>query len=308
MTTFLKKQIILLATLCISFSLNAQNGLTGTINDPQLGFSFNVPDGWQAFQIEGGYMMASNNEKGLILVSSDNYNSLEELQRELETESSYGNTFLKKEGMITALSKTALSARINGQLEGTPCNGYGIMFLKPGGGNGNIFVGVEPQSYNNHYQQLAENLYFSINTGSNTPTPNPSPKTTMNTQNAPKPGDLGNKGDMLAGYKLVYITSSYGSREKIVFNFCANGFFHMNENNMSSFDEVGIGSAAIGGNSGGAGYWKFEQKGEQYILTLSNQSGQSAPVPVQLFVDEYGDQRFKINGKAFGYYGAANCN
>lgn len=113
---------------------------------------------------------------------------------------------------------------------------------------------------------------------------------------------IGNKGDMFAGYQLAYIwTDDYGSREKEVIGFCSNGTFYLNDQSMSSNTH-----ASIGHNANNTGTWKLDYTGGQYLLTLSMQ-GETAQAPVQLFTDEYGDQRFNINGRAYGYYGKSEC-
>lgn len=120
--------------------------------------------------------------------------------------------------------------------------------------------------------------------------------------------DTGNQAAFLAGYQLAYIWSDdYGSRQKEVVGFCPDGSFYLHDESMSSYTDGNNGHGASVGHSGAMyGTWKFEQRDGNYYLSMYTDEG-GGEVPVQLYIDEYGDQRFVIEGRAYGYYGAAEC-
>ncbi|PJB78797.1 MAG: hypothetical protein CO090_06000, partial [Acidobacteria bacterium CG_4_9_14_3_um_filter_49_7] len=51
-----------------------------TISDVQAGVAFTVPSGWNATSNEGGYLLVSKIHKGLIVVTTNPYHSLQELE------------------------------------------------------------------------------------------------------------------------------------------------------------------------------------------------------------------------------------
>ncbi len=271
-----------------------------TINNPDFGFSFDLPAGWQVANFQGSYLINSNYQKGLIIVGKEPAKSIAEIKQNMLVPYSEGATSLSSNGQIEELGNNIYGTKINGTLDGTPCEAYIIDVLVPSTAVASIMVAVEENSYSDDFKQIALKIAQSVNN----PLGNHSNSIQQQSSSTELSG-IGDAASLFAGYALVWMqVGSEYERAKVQMEFCSNGNFIGYE--MSGYT---VGSAADMGEATMQGQWRLDKQGQNYKLTTIDAQGNRGETLVYPFVDEYGDQRFRIGGKAFGYYGESrSCN
>ncbi len=318
----MKKTALLLIFTLLAFLSNAQQ----TINDPNFGFQFSVPDGWDMINNnQESYLFTSNDYPGLIAVSKEQLSDLATIKQNMLTPYNDGQTQMASSGNVETLWPNALGTDLSGIMFNTQCKAYIVDVLLPGIAVGSVLVSVESGQYNDAYKQMCIQIARSINNGggnknqyqANNQSYNNQPQTHnqgYGNQNATtkSSGDLsgtGNAASEFAGYRLVWIqVDTEYSRSKVVFDFCKNGTFKAYEFSGYAVSNLNGSGASDMGEANLYGKWRLDKQGENYKLTTIDQQGNKEETLIYPFTDEYGDQRFNIGGKGFGYYGAAkNC-
>ena len=313
----MKLQLVFTLLFFQTILLNAQQ----TVNDPNYGFQFSVPDGWDVVNNQDAYLFTSNNYPGLIVVGKEPLSDLATMKQNLLTPYSDGETQMASSGNVEALWPNALGTDISGTMFGTQCKAYMVDVLVPGTAVGSVLVAVESGQYNDAYKQMCIQIAQSINNGvaasnqtqnqgytNQSQTQNQQYNNQTTTSNVGNLGGIGNAASEFAGYRLVWIQTGEYDRSKVVFDFCNNGTFKAYEFSGYAVSNLNGSGASDMGEANMYGKWRLDRQGENYKLTTIDQNGNKGESIVQPYVDEYGDQRFNIGGKGFGYYGSAeNC-
>lgn len=99
-----------------------------------LGIAFMIPQGWEAEEVDGTVVMASDNTPGVIFLTTHELKDMASLrQSALEGLAMEEGVLLHAEGKAEELGKDAVAVRYRGMVQVMPTRGYGIGMLNPHG-------------------------------------------------------------------------------------------------------------------------------------------------------------------------------
>ncbi len=131
----------------------------------EYGFAFQPPAGWVARVNPGaGYILNSQNQMGVILVSHHMYTSLDKMR----TEAAGGlidpksNVRLIPEGGFEPVGNNGFGGPLAGILQGNQAKAYILGMISPYGGGVTILVAVPPERYTNEYPGFAKQIATSV--------------------------------------------------------------------------------------------------------------------------------------------------
>ena len=142
----------------------AMNGRT--ISDVQAGVAFTVPSGWTATSNEDGYLLVSKTYKGLIVVTTNPYHSLQELQ-----EGAGEGIVNEKTGVQLMpssqneqIGSNGLGAVFSGQVNGQAAKAYvaGLVSPHPGAVGVTIIAMTSEEAYDSQYPAWAKSIAASV--------------------------------------------------------------------------------------------------------------------------------------------------
>jgi hypothetical protein len=213
-------------SLFFSFSVNAQQ--TGKIEYPSLGISFTIPDGWVGYETEDAFLMGSETIAGLIILTLNDLEIMDELRREALSGISEGpGTELKPVGEIENIGIIGLSVGLEGMLEGNNVKGYAAGILNQFGSGVPILVLTSPEVYSDIHKEtclwLTDNIEFSR------PVEPPVDEEWKN---------------ILVHARLTYLssysTSGGGSSSEANIHLCREGHFKYTSSSSTSLDVGGV--------------------------------------------------------------------
>ena len=222
-----------------------------------LGVSFVIPEEWIGTLPQGAevFVMASNTRPGLILVSGDEIESVQEaidlLNEPLDID---GTNVLKPVGP-PVVEDGELTQTYRVVVDGQELTGEAHAFVSPNG-IGLAYAAVGPLAQADYYRGLATDLAAS---------------TELTTPVAEPAGSGGSDAawdSMVRGYKLHYITSSTGYNNEEQIDLCTDGTF------AKSSEGGAIGGLVSGAwQDGGSGQWSISNG--QLLLTYPDAQVQS---------------------------------
>ena len=260
------KQLYMLCLVMASMPLLAQE-----VSYEHLGIEFQIPQGWVGQETEGGYIMGSNTEPGMLLITTHTAKSLEQLRTEAAQGIVDEGTMLQMQGQIETLSSSAIGAEFGGNMNGQPAKAYVAGLLNPHGLGITIIGLTSSEKYSPRYKELVNTIRNSTRFSKAKTSP-----------------QVAQTKQLFQGVKLTYMNSSYdsgpsvggystysGYSEERVITLCRNGYFSMSGSNSFSMDSGG-GFGSGGGNSGDQGQWSIGQGAYgNPMLKLSYQNGNS---------------------------------
>jgi hypothetical protein len=287
----LRMMVIGFITVALSGTLHAQEAVTGTVVEPYLGITFTVPDAWETYKTEIGYLMVSESEKGFVLVMQHDYNSIDELRSAArEGIADESGTYLQPEGNPESIGTSGIAMHYTGYVEWQQAKAYAVALISPHGGGVTILTAVEPQTFSQSYidlvKSIAEGVRFS------------EPEI---------PPVVEQWKNSLTGMRLTYMhTYSSGTTggfsDKIVIDLCPSGAFSYSSSHNLSVDTGG----AFGYNharDGGAGKWNVISVNGQPALQLSFHDGNLK----QYMISLQGDSFYLDNTRYFRTNDAQCC-
>ncbi len=274
---------------------------TGKVEYKHLGISFQIPDGWIGQEGDGVYLIASQTEPGLVLITTHEYKTLEELKTQARIGIQEANgTSLALQSEIEQLSPTAIGAVYSGTVEWQPAKCYAIGLLNPQGSGLTILAMAQANQYSDKFKNLAMQVKNSASFAK------------------PETGPIVDQWKQhLSGVKLTYMESysspsytdggiSGGYNLKKEIDLCSQGYFlYSGRNNMSMGSDVS--SAYSNSKQGGHGQWEVAVNvaGEP-VLKLTFYNGEVWEYTLSLI-----DEKVHLNGEKYfrtmsGEY-APNC-
>jgi hypothetical protein len=257
--------------------------LTGRISEPGLGFSFTIPQDWQATKGDQGYILISENLKGFLLIAPHQFNSLEEIEQNASqgVNSGTGNT-LTLVGNLSLTKNNGVEGTFKGILNGQASISYVISLLSPYGGGISIFAFTNSADYSDEYKNIVEKISESVKY-----------------ENRITSSVADDWKHALNNCRLTYLNSynsgngNGGMQTKIVIDLCEKGYFNysdesnilMNQGNIDGYSE---------GNRMGAGEWKILDKGDHAILQLTFNNGD-----VKDYLLSFEDDKTYLNGERY---------
>jgi hypothetical protein len=271
-------------------NVQSQEPLTGKISERYLGIAFTVPDGWQAYKTEIGYLMVSETRKGFILVLPHDYNTVDELrQGAREGLADESGTMLQPEKEPEIIGNNGVSVEFTGYVEWQPAKAYALGLVSPHGGGVTILSAVEPESYSRQYIELVRN----IGSGVEFTKPEIPPVVEQWKNN-------------LSGMRLTYMHTytsgtSGGFSDKVVINLCPDGSFSYSDRSNLSID-VGGAYGYSHGQGSGAGSWDVVSVNGQPALQLMFHDGS-----VRRHMISYQNNSFYLDNNKYFRTNDAGC-
>jgi hypothetical protein len=262
------------------------------IVDKEFGVRFTPPKGWIAQKNEAGYLLGSHTEKGVIVMTGNEYSSLEQMRAEARQGLVDENgTNLQLAGEIVAIGEKMLGAPYQGMVEWQPAKAYAVGLLSPLGGGVSIIAMVETVSYSEKYadyvKAIAKSMQFF------------KPETPPIAEQW--------KRD-LSGVKLTYLWSYYsggssdgsyaGGSQKTEIHLCPQGLLKNFDSNQMAIDggySSGYNASAYGGGKDqGRGTWEVAAQGQTPLLVLRFNDGR-----VKQFQISYKNKKFYLDGNRY---------
>ena len=278
--------IVLIATFVPSHDLNAQK--TGKVSYPTLGISFTLPDGWVGQETDEGMLVGHQTIAGLILLSTHEYTTLDELRNEATTGLQDGSgTSLNLAGPSRTLNDRTIEAHYTGTLQWQPAKAMALAVLNRQG-SGVLMIAIATQQvYGDPLEKALRQIHTSLQF------------------TKPDVGSLiAQWQNTLRGTRLTYMDSytsgssydggiggGYSSEARI--DLCPQGYFQYSSNST-----VGVGGSGVSGYAGGrdqgAGTWEIQvrQGTPTLILQFYNQEEYS-------YALAYDGDKLLLNGKRY---------
>lgn len=222
--------------------VHAFSQVTGKVNLEQLGISFVIPAGWVGQQTESGYLLGSHTEAGMIILTSHDHKSLDELRAEASRGIVDEGVVLQLQNKVEQINDHAVAAYYQGSLQGQRVKAYGIGLLNPHGTGVTILAITTPDQFTDRHVQLTRDIADSFRFAS--PVAGPVIAEWTRTLNNAR-----------LTYLESYATDGGGYSNKVIIDLCGAGYFTDSRNYSMNVDTGGaFGSNASG--AGGAGTWK----------------------------------------------------
>jgi len=128
--------------------------------------AFTVPSGWNATSNEGGYLLVSKIHKGLIVVTTNPYHSLQELEagggEGIVNEKT--GVQLMPSSQNEQIGSNGLGAVFSGQVDGQAARAYvvGLISPHPGAVGVTIIALTSEEAYDNQYPAWAKSIAGSV--------------------------------------------------------------------------------------------------------------------------------------------------
>ena len=237
--------------------------ITGTVDLEALGITFTIPEGWVAQEMEGGYLLGSYTEPGIILLTTHSGNTIEELKSQADQGLvTQDGLSLRRSGEFEPVGENGIATVFSGTAQGKPAKGYVVGLLNPHGMGVTVMALTEESSYSESFKktslQIARSFSFSkVETGP----------------------VVQQWKELLEGARLTYMDSYYSSdysggsasySDETVISLCGQGFFNFGSKSENYIDAGGYGGergyggggAAMNSSSQGAGSWEILPDGQ----------------------------------------------
>ncbi|MBK8944534.1 MAG: hypothetical protein IPM32_04600 [Ignavibacteriae bacterium] len=256
--------------------------ITGIVNDSTIGVSFEIPESWKGQKIPQGYIFVSDVDKGFVLITPHNFNSVDEIVENAKMGITENNgTYLTLTDNLE-IKENFASAIFEGFLEGQAATAFAKSLLSPFGGGISVFAFVESESFSENYKIVVNQICESINFSERV-----------------KSSLADEWKQALNNCRLTYMNSynsgfgSGGIQDKIMIDLCAQGYFNYYDESqvvMSTEDVSGYSA----GEKNGSGNWDVIQNGEQIILKLNFADGK-----VHDYVLTFDGEKTFLNGNRY---------
>ncbi|MBK7104964.1 MAG: hypothetical protein IPH62_06740 [Ignavibacteriae bacterium] len=235
--------------------------ISGKFTDSILGFSLKVPENWKGEKIPQGYIFVSDVDKGFVLITPHNFNSVDEIVENAKMGITENNgTYLTLTDNLE-INENSVSGIFKGFLEGQAATAFAKSLLSPFGGGISVFAFVESESFSENYKIIVNQICESVNFSERV-----------------KSSLVDEWKQALYNCRLTYMNSynsgfgGGGIQDKIMIDLCAQGYFNYYDESqvVMSTDDV---SGYSAGEKNGSGNWDVVQNGEQIILKLNFSDG-----------------------------------
>lgn len=231
---------------------------------PELGLSFEIPEGWTG-QRQGDYfIMGHTTLAGMIVMSNHNAKSTAALERSALQGIMEEGVALQVSSELS-ISKNSVSGYYEGLYNGTQAKGYGIGLVNKLGLGISILILTESSLFTEKHisevKKLANTVRFS---------------------EAIEDSKTTEWRSYLTGNQLKYMHTAGGSdysggytgtSEVVIINLCANGLFTYYSNANASFDSSG-GFGHTNNNADSQGSYRFSGFEGLVTLTLTFENGE----------------------------------
>jgi len=283
--------------ILVFFILNVYAQESGKVDYPQIGLSFQVPEGWVGQEGDGVYFIAHNSIPGMVIIIP---HSKPMSTEEMITESSAGlqfseGTIFNPVGDLSKLNKNSMGGEFEGNYDYNPAKAFIIGMANPKGNGVTIVSVTSSEAYKSSiYKALAmdvqSSVVFSV------------VEATNSTNESVASGTLKDWNYQLGDTKLTYMESYYSGGENgggynmtEEIHLCKAGYFLYHDQNFVAVGGSNV-SGYSGGNSQGHGSWQIIDRAGSFVLMLSFNEGS-----VKEYNLEWGEEsKLYLNG--YRYY------
>jgi hypothetical protein len=241
------------------------------ISDPDLGYMFSIPSGWQAQRRPGALVLGSGSIQGVVIVVPHEHGTLEALRAE-------ATQGLTDDGLSLALSEPAasfgeraISAEFEGSAQGQPARAYAVALLSPFGGGVTIVAIAASQAFAAAHHEAVAALAHSFRF----------------TKPAAPP-EAAQWQQKFAGRCVAYRSSSSSSgstfSDRTSFYLGTDGSFGSSSSSMATFDSSGGFGSSHSASGSESGTWRIA--GSAGAPSLELRYGDGRVIVYQLSSDE----------------------
>ena len=255
MKRYLNRFLFLLVFLINYMSIPAQQ-LSQYVELQELGFSFDIPNGWSG-QVDGDYIVLGHSTiPGLMILSSNTSKDVQTLKEEALNGIVDDGVKLKPSGDFILKGDNRVEGMYKGTFNGQQVKGYAIGLINGLGKGMNIMILTETMKFTEQHKSAANKLASSVKFYK------------------AKDSEVTARWKNKLVCKQLYhgLTRGDGS-DKIMIDLCSNGSFYYYDNSRIAYDEsYGYGSA--NGNKNNTGTYKLYSVGTTTVLELTFTNGE----------------------------------
>ena len=241
----IRKVTVLLAAV-LALSVAAGFASAQTFDYPDYGLRLLIPEGWVGQEVEAGLLLGSETVPGVVLITTNDAGSIEELKTTAKAGLIDGGTRLESAGDLEPVGSNGLAGEFSGTLDGVAARAFIVGLLNSAGTGVTIMAAAETTQYSSAHRAAALAVargveFYGVQASSEAEQWR---KSFFNQRLAFHHSSYSSGGG--SGY------SGYQSSEEIFL--CAPGYFVMKARESGSFDSGGA-FGSLGGSQAGEGNW-----------------------------------------------------
>ena len=152
-------RVLLFATLFASVSTLLSAQQSGSVNYPELGLSFDIPQGWVGQERGDIYLMGSHELPGLIILIPNEVSSFEQMRQEAYAGFQEGTqTNLQLSSPLKSINSSILGANFSGTLDGQVVEAYVCGILNPFGTRVTVMAVSLKDQFTAKHQEAAKTV------------------------------------------------------------------------------------------------------------------------------------------------------
>lgn len=235
------------------------------IHYPRYGISFTPPPGWQGQETEFGYVLGSNTQAGMLVVTLHEIQSMAAMRAEAAQVLTDGYSYeLAPVGGLEPVGDNGIGGVYQGVFGQEFAQAYAVGLVNAHGPGVLIIAVTSQMAYGPAHRQAALALAESVSFA------------------PPEAGALDDQWTaQLSNTRLIYMSSTASrgggdsgfASSRTEADLCGNGRFSMSHSSQVAMDVPGV-SGGSHGSGGGAGQWRIEQaEGQAGVLILQFDDG-----------------------------------
>ena len=293
----MKIKTLALSCILSLVTLNFYAQQSGKVDFPQIGLSFQVPQGWVGQEGDGVYFIAHNSIPGMVIIIPHSKSISTD---EMITESSAGlqfseGTIFKPIGDLSKFNENSMGGEFEGSYDYSPAKAFIIGMANPKGNGITIVSVTSSDAYKSSiYKELAMVVQSSVVFSA--------VEATNSSNESAASGTLKDWNYQLGDTKLTYMESYYSGGENgggynmtEEIHLCKAGYFLYYDQNFVAVGGSNV-SRYSAGNSQGHGNWKIIDRRGTFVLALSFNDG-----TIKEYNLEWGEE-YKLFLNGYRYY------
>ncbi|MEM7514417.1 MAG: hypothetical protein AAF388_26050, partial [Bacteroidota bacterium] len=156
----MKTRTLFTLILLIGFFSFSRAQIQGELNFETLGIKLTLPDGWMGQEYGDGIVCGSNTEAGIILLSTHEAKTMDQLRKEAQETLSEGDgTSISLASALIQPDKNTLAGEYEGYLEYQAIQAHILATLNPYGKGVMIMAATSPEAYSPRYKELVMSIF-----------------------------------------------------------------------------------------------------------------------------------------------------
>lgn len=272
----MKISTLLLAGLALVAAIPPALGQT--VQDPQWGFSFQVPAGWKHQYDAAGALLGHETIPGMLLVLPHTVGTIQELESLMQQGLEEEGITLMLAGQISPAGKNMLSSTYSGEYQGQQVQAKGYGLLSPQGGGAYVIALCTPENYGKKLEAAAEALVRSVR--------------------YPKPDGKSGGSGIAANLVGTWVTMTKSTETTVTL--AADGNFYTNY--VAGYSGTESGQWGLAREDKSAGRWLVRGSREQGVVVLRYANGKEETIQYKVHREggEVYWNEYWFNGDLYG--------